>query len=177
MGQSQERLAGEALGLIAKLYEVERDVAELDAFERLRIRQAKAKPLASALHLWLTTQRQKVPPGSAIAKAIDYSLGRWQPLTRCIADGDLPIENNWVENQIRRDRAGPQELAVRRVTSLRQARGRRDEPGALGPSERARPARLSEGRDGTPADASRKPHRRAAAASLEARHRLIRSAR
>ena len=94
-------LAGETLGLIAKLYDVEREVAELDAFERLRIRQAKAKPLAAALHLWLTTQRQKVPPGSAIAKAIDYSLGRWQALTRYIADGDMPIDNNWVENQIR----------------------------------------------------------------------------
>jgi hypothetical protein len=42
-----------------------------------------------------------VPEGSATSKAIDYSLKRWQALTRYIDDGNLPISNNWVENQIR----------------------------------------------------------------------------
>jgi hypothetical protein len=42
-----------------------------------------------------------IPDGSATAKAIDYSLNRWQALTRYIDDGDLPIDNRWVENQIR----------------------------------------------------------------------------
>jgi transposase len=28
-------------------------------------------------------------------------LNRWAALTRYIDDGDLPIDNNWVENQIR----------------------------------------------------------------------------
>jgi transposase len=90
-----------ALALFGKLYEVEREVADLDAQERLRIRQAKARPAADALHAWLTAQRQKVPPGSATTKAIDYSLGRWPALVRYIDDGDLPADNNWVENQIR----------------------------------------------------------------------------
>ena len=43
----------------------------------------------------------RVPDGSATAKAINYSLGRWQALTRYIDDGDLPIDNNWLENRIR----------------------------------------------------------------------------
>ena len=39
--------------------------------------------------------------GSALAKAIDYSLKRW-PALICYADsGDLPIDNNPVENTIR----------------------------------------------------------------------------
>ena len=46
-------------------------------------------------------QRPKIPDGSATAKAIDYSLNRWTALTRFIDDGELPIDNNWVENQIR----------------------------------------------------------------------------
>ena len=33
--------------------------------------------------------------------AIDYSLGRWEALTRYIDDGDVPIDNNWLENRIR----------------------------------------------------------------------------
>jgi hypothetical protein len=40
-------------------------------------------------------------PSGATARAIDYSLKRWVALTRFIDDGDLPIDNNWVENQIR----------------------------------------------------------------------------
>jgi len=94
-------LAEQALALFGMLYEVEREVAELDAEERRRVRQAKAKPAADALHAWLTAQRQKVPPGSATAKAIDYSLTRWTALTRYLDDGELPADNNWVENQIR----------------------------------------------------------------------------
>ena len=66
-----------------------------------RIRQDKAKPVADALHTWLTLQRQKVPPGSATAKAIDYSLGRWVALTRYLEDARLPADNNRVENLIR----------------------------------------------------------------------------
>jgi hypothetical protein len=61
----------------------------------------KGETGADALHASLAAQRQKVPPGSATAKAIDYTLGNWQALTRYIDQGDLPAENNCVENQIR----------------------------------------------------------------------------
>jgi hypothetical protein len=94
-------VAEQALGYFRDLYEVEREVKALDVDERKRIRQLKAKPVADDLQAWLIAQRQKVPEGSATAKAIDYSLKRWEALTRYIGDGDLPISNNWVENQIR----------------------------------------------------------------------------
>ena len=90
-----------ALKFFIQLYELERQVQQLAPHERKAIRQDKSKPIADALHQWLTQQRQKVPDGSATAKAIDYSLKRWAALTRFIDDGDLPIDNNWVENQIR----------------------------------------------------------------------------
>lgn len=97
----QSTIGEQALALFGKLYDVEREVTELDPERRRSIRQEKARPVAGALHAWLTAQRQKVPPGSATAKAIDYSLGRWRALTRYIDDGNLPADNNWVENQIR----------------------------------------------------------------------------
>jgi transposase len=65
------------------------------------MRQAKAKPIADALHAWMAAHRLKVPDGSAIAKALDYSLTRWEALTRYLDDGNLPPDNNHVENQIR----------------------------------------------------------------------------
>lgn len=97
----QSAIGEKALDLFGKLYKVEREVAELDGDRRRSVRQEKARPVADALHAWLTAQREKVPPGSATAKAIDYSLGRWQALTRYIDNGDLPADNNWAENQIR----------------------------------------------------------------------------
>ena len=97
----QSALAEEALQLFGKLYDVEREARELSAGERQRIRQLQSQPIADKLREWLLLQRLKATDGTAIAKAIDYSLGRWQALTRFLDDGALPIDNNWVENRIR----------------------------------------------------------------------------
>jgi hypothetical protein len=43
--------------------------------------------VADALHHWLSARRQKVPEGSATAKANDYSLKRSpDPADRAVAD-------------------------------------------------------------------------------------------
>ena len=54
---------------------------------------------------------KKVPEGVATAKALGYSLHRWEARTQFVDDGQLPIDNNWIENQIRpfalgKDRTG-----------------------------------------------------------------------
>jgi len=49
----------------------------------------------------MLVHRQKVPDGSGTARAMGYSLKRWAALTRYLDDGAVPIDNNWVENQIR----------------------------------------------------------------------------
>jgi hypothetical protein len=46
----------------------------LGAEERRIFRQSQAKPVCDALHEWMTAQRKLVSEGSAIAKALDYSL-------------------------------------------------------------------------------------------------------
>jgi transposase len=95
------QIAGEALKLFGVLYEVEREVQALDADQRRDIRLQQGRPAADALHAWLLAQRERIPEGSATARAINYSLGRWGALTRYLDDGHLPIDNNWAENQIR----------------------------------------------------------------------------
>ena len=97
----QSAVAEDALKFFVQLYDVECEVQVLDTDERRRIRQLKATPVLDLMHAWLITQRQRVPDGTATAKAIDYSLNRWAALTRYLDDGDLPPDNNWVENQIR----------------------------------------------------------------------------
>jgi transposase len=94
-------LANEALKLFGALYEIEREAAELDAEGRRRLRESKSKPIADTLHEWLTLHRHKATDGTAMAKAIDYSLKRWEALTRFLSDGAVPIDNNWIENRIR----------------------------------------------------------------------------
>jgi transposase len=94
-------VAAEAIGRIAWLYRIEAEARELPSHERLRLRQERSKPLWEQLHLWLRLERSRVPDGSAIAKAIDYSLNHWTGLARFLLDGDVPIDNNYVENRIR----------------------------------------------------------------------------
>lgn len=97
----KSQIAGEVLKLFGRLYAIEREAQDLDSDQRRIIRQQQGRPVAEALHAWLAAQRQRVPEGSATTKAIDYSLRRWEALTRYLDDGILPIDNNWVENQIR----------------------------------------------------------------------------
>ena len=94
-------LAEDALKLFGALYDVEEQARELDADQRKRLRQLRSKPITDTLHDWLTLHRQRATDGTAIARAIDYSLGRWAALVRFVDDGDLPIDNNHIENRIR----------------------------------------------------------------------------
>jgi transposase len=94
-------LAQDALRLFGALYEVEALAAELDDEGRRRLRESQSKPIADTLHEWLALHRQKATDGTAMARAIDYSLKRWGPLTRFLSDGAVPIDNNWIENRIR----------------------------------------------------------------------------
>ena len=98
---NQSPIAEKALRTITLLYDIEREAAELDHDTRRQLRQARAKPILDQLRQWLIGQREQVTNGTTTAKAIDYSLKRWQALTRYLDDGYVPIDNNWVENQIR----------------------------------------------------------------------------
>lgn len=98
---NKSQIAYSALEQIGRVYDIEREVKELTPDERQRIRQTRSKPVLDTLYSWMQLQRQKVPDGSATAKALDYSLRRWVALTRFIANGQLPVDNNHIENQIR----------------------------------------------------------------------------
>ena len=107
----QSIVSEEALNFFQRLYAIEREIDELFEKNALpssrntqtvwQIRQAKAKPIADALHQWLLEKRQLASKNSAIARAIDYCLKRWKALIQYLNDGSLPIDNNWAENQMR----------------------------------------------------------------------------
>ena len=107
----QSLISIEALELFQTLYTIEREIDERfeknqspiprDAQIVRQIRQQKAKPVADKLYAWLQQKRLGTTKNASITKAIEYCLKRWQALTRYLDDGNLPIDNNWAENQMR----------------------------------------------------------------------------
>lgn len=98
---NQSPEAAEALRRIAELYAIEARGRTLDASDRLALRTQLAIPALQTLHAWLLHTRRTTANSSALAKAIDYSLKRWTALSRYASSGNLPIDNNPVENSIR----------------------------------------------------------------------------
>lgn len=102
IGQS---LAAGPLAAIARLYQVETTLrkARAGSAERAQVRQARATPLLQLLKADLIALRQRpeVLPKSALGKAIDYTLSLWGKLTVYVDQGQLEIDNNWIENGIR----------------------------------------------------------------------------
>jgi transposase len=94
-------IAQQALKTIGLLYDIEREIASKPPDERRRIRQLKSRPVVERLREWLIHQRDGLTSGTRTAKAIDYSLKRWDALVCYLDDGGVPIDNNWIENQIR----------------------------------------------------------------------------
>ena len=98
---NKSHIAQAALEQFNAIYAVEAQLQDMPPDERRHRRQADIKPLMDKLRQWLLDHKIKVPDGSGTMKAIDYSLKRWDALTTFLGDPHTPIDNNWVENQIR----------------------------------------------------------------------------
>jgi transposase len=93
-----------ALAFYRQLYDIEDRAGELSAADRLELRRAESLPLLEDFKTWLDQQNgdAKVLPKSAIGVAVRYALNQWQPLLSFTTDGDLPIDNNDTERDLRR---------------------------------------------------------------------------
>src|SRR4029077_331003 len=87
--------------LIAQLYRVEKEVRPLSAEDRLRLRQLQSKPALDKLCNYLLEIQAEVLPKSPEGRAVRYTLKNWTALTRYCEDGDLSIDNNATERDIR----------------------------------------------------------------------------
>lgn len=73
----------------------------LNVEDRYRLRQEKARPVMEALGTWLVEQYAQVLPKSAIGKAFQYLVDRYNKMGQYLDDGRLEVDNNLVENAIR----------------------------------------------------------------------------
>ena len=92
-----------AISFISKLYQIEHKIKakKLSVVERYQLRQEKSKPILDAFKQWLDETKLKLTTKSYIAAAINYTLNQWEKLIRYIDDGELGIDNNITERDIR----------------------------------------------------------------------------
>jgi len=98
---NQSPTAQEALERIKALYTIETAIRGQSAEVRLAMRQEHAAPLLTELHVWMIQVRTEVENASALAKALNYALNRWEALVRYTRDGHLEIDNNIAERSVR----------------------------------------------------------------------------
>ena len=100
-GKDETSIAAQALRRIADLYAIERDILGKPPDIRQAQRHARAGPLLQEMHVWLSQLVGRVSAKSELAKAIVYSLTRWQALTRYCQDGRIEMDNNAAERALR----------------------------------------------------------------------------
>jgi len=93
--------AAYALKLIAKLYAIEKSLKEATIEVRHQQRLERSKPIIDKLRTWCDDALIKVPPKTALGKALRYLDNQWLRLIAYLEDGVYPIDNNPVENAIR----------------------------------------------------------------------------
>lgn len=94
-------IAVEAVERIDALFAIEREINGLPPQQRAAVRDERSRPLVDALHAWLRNRRAKLSGKSETAKAIDYSLRRWEVFTCFLDDGRLCMSNNAAERELR----------------------------------------------------------------------------
>lgn len=90
-----------ALGMINKLYGIERDLKEVSDEQRFLGRQARSLPILNQLKGWLDKTYSQVTPQSVLGKAVHYLANNWSRLERYVEGGHLPIDNNLAERAIK----------------------------------------------------------------------------
>jgi transposase len=94
-------IAIEAVARTDALFAIEREINGKPSSERRRVRQERSRPRVEVLETWLREQYERLSPASQVAKAIAYSLNRWDGLARFLDDGRLCMTNNAAERALR----------------------------------------------------------------------------
>jgi transposase len=94
-------IAEQGLCYIQELYAIEAGIKGKPISQRLAARQQQSKPLLDAFQAWAIAQRRRLSGNTPLGKAIQYSLSRWDALTRYTEDGRLSIDNNLAERLLR----------------------------------------------------------------------------
>jgi transposase len=110
---SSRTLANAAMeDYIGPVYQVERQIKALQEqyqqrgetlpLETVRaLRQEKSKPILEKFKAWVDELLPGTPPNSTLGKALGYTSRQWPKLVRHLEHGEIPIDNNYIERQIK----------------------------------------------------------------------------
>lgn len=101
--ESGSKQAEPVIGLIAKLYGIEKEIREADFedAEIVKTRRDKSLPVLHEIKAVLENLSVTAVPKGPIGKACQYTLSRFEELCAYCEDGGLEIDNNIVERSIR----------------------------------------------------------------------------
>ena len=96
------------LKLIADIYQVEERAkqADMQAAERLALRQRESLPLLNQFDAWVDENLPKFLPTSPLGSAARYAHDQRPFVRRCFGDGRFEIDNGRVEREIREPAIG-----------------------------------------------------------------------
>jgi len=94
----------EILLLMAQLFEIDRTARELNLSteETTLMRQQESVPILVKIKTWLDEQSLVALPKSSFGKAVHYNLNNWTELNNYLLDGDLRLDNNLAEQEMKR---------------------------------------------------------------------------
>jgi transposase len=103
----------EILSMYRELFKIERDAKELAiSGPQLKLmRKQESKPILDKIKARLDHYTVIALPKSSFGKAVHYCLNNWTELTNYLLDGDLRIDNNLAEQEMKR-------VAINRKNSL-----------------------------------------------------------
>ena len=67
----------------------------------LQLRQEKSKPILERFKAWIDQLLPATPPNSALGKALGYATRQWPKLVRHLDHPEIPVDNNYSEQQIK----------------------------------------------------------------------------
>lgn len=93
----------EILQMFNTLFDIERDARELglSPADVKLMREQEAKPILANMKTWLDAQVLVALPRSSFGKAVKYCLNNWQELNNYLLDGELRIDNNLAEQEMK----------------------------------------------------------------------------
>jgi hypothetical protein len=88
---SEQEVRNLVLDVYKDLYKIERSIKDKPAAFRLAVQRRKSKPLVKRLRQIIICAKEKFTPAHELTKAINYTLRRWQALTRFLKNPDIAI--------------------------------------------------------------------------------------
>ena len=94
------RICG-CIGLVNRLFEIERTLGAVSPDERKAGRLERSKPVLDEFKRWLDSASSKVLPKSVLGEAVNYCRNQWPKLNVFLEDGRLELSNNRAERSIK----------------------------------------------------------------------------